>query len=85
MTTYNCNIGSINEPGLIRGLYRRGMTEPLCLSELVANSIDAGANNIDIPISTDYTKIIDDGKGMTKDGSDNMWSLWRENHAHEHR
>ena len=40
------NLGSINERGIIKGFERKGFTPEKCLSEIVANSIDAGAAKI---------------------------------------
>jgi hypothetical protein len=76
-------IGSINDSGFLHGLCRKGFTPPKCLSELIANSIDAGANNVLYNITQSHIKIIDDGKGMKKDAITNMFDMHKENHAGE--
>jgi len=74
-------IGSINDSGFLHGLCRKGFTPPKCLSELVANSIDAAANNVLYNIMQSHIKIIDDGKGMKKEAITNMFDMHKENHA----
>ncbi len=74
-------IGSINDSGFLHGLCRKGFTPPKCLSELIANSIDAEANNVLYNVLQPHIKIIDDGKGMKKEAITNMFDMHKENHA----
>lgn len=45
----------------------------VAIFELVKNSYDAMANNIEIDVNMDEIKIIDDGSGMSKDDIMNKW------------
>lgn len=84
MTTLNDDeLGDIDESGFLRGMLRKGFTQPRCLGELAANAIDAQANHIKFDISVKIIKMIDDGKGMTKENIRNMFSIHKENHAGE--
>ena len=38
---FELNVGSIDEKGYLAGMERRGYSEPKCLLELIANSLDA--------------------------------------------
>jgi hypothetical protein len=75
------NLGSINERGIIKGFERKGFTPEKCLSEIVANSIDAGAAKIMFVITSTYIDVIDWGRGMTLENVRNMLDLHRENHG----
>ena len=76
-----CNVGSINDSGVLRNLYRKGFTPVQCLSELMGNSIDAEANNILYSITEDPDiKIMDDGKGLTRIAIRDMFEVYKENH-----
>ena len=83
VSTTNAEIhkcGSLNEAGIINSLKRQGFNLDKCIMELVANSIDAGANSILFTVERDFICIIDNGRGMTKKVLDNMFDLFRENH-----
>ena len=75
------NLGSINERGIIKGFERKGFTPEKCLSEIVANSIDAGAAKIMFVITSTHIDVIDWGRGMTLENVRNMLDLHRENHG----
>ena len=84
VSTTNAEIhkcGSLNEAGIINSLKRQGFNLDKCIMELVANSIDAGANSIQFTVERDSICIIDNGRGMTKKVLDNMFDLFRENHS----
>jgi hypothetical protein len=75
--------GAWDEPGLIRGLDRRGFTPTKCGSELIANSWDAGSKKVIFKIveNAHHRKVkqIDIGKGMTTSDLQNMFSIHRSN------
>jgi AP2-associated kinase len=74
-------IGSINERGIIKGFERKGFTPEKCLSEIVANSIDARAPKVTFIITSTHIDVIDWGNGMTHENAQNMLDLHRENHG----
>ena len=74
-------IGSINERGIIKGFERKGFTPEKCLSEIVANSIDARASKVTFIITPTHIDVIDWGNGMTHENAQNMLDLHRENHG----
>ena len=53
--------GQIDEQGYMNGMNKKGFNSSRVLSELYANSIDAGATKIVAKIDRDYIYIIDDG------------------------
>ncbi len=77
------NVGSLNEAGILRNLYRKGFSLDNCLCELIANSIDARAKNIILKIENEKIKLIDDGRGMNIENIKNMFDINRENHSNE--
>ena len=80
-SVFNC--GDINEAGLLNNLFRGGFTQYFCLAEIIANSIDAGATLFSFILNDDYIAMKDNGKGISKSGARNMFSMFRENHKDE--
>ena len=78
-------VGSINERGYLKGFKRRGYTEPKCLLELVANSLDSieGDGDIYFHIGIHEIRMSDRGKGMDRAGIKSMFDLHCENHVSE--
>ena len=80
-------IGTINERGLINNFFKKGFEPHTCVSELIGNSIDAGATECKImhvmDNSGDKLLILDDGKGMDRDGLQKMLDIYGENHSGE--
>jgi hypothetical protein len=76
-------VGSINDAGILLALKRKGITLEKSLSELFANSIDAGCNQILYKILRNSIKIIDDGKGMNMEAIKSMFDLHKENHKND--
>jgi flagellar biosynthesis GTPase FlhF len=76
-------VGSINDAGILSGLKRKGITPEKSLSELFANSIDAGCNEIRYKVFRNNIKIIDDGKGMNMEAIQNMFDIHKENHKND--
>jgi hypothetical protein len=76
-------VGTINDAGILAGLKRKGITPEKALSELYANSIDAGCNGILYKISQSNIKLIDDGKGMNMEKIQNMFDIHKENHKND--
>ena len=72
--------GSINERGYINGMNKKGFNLSRCVSELIANSLDAKSKNVIWEVNKDSIKLIDDGCGMTNSELTNMWDCQRENH-----
>ncbi len=83
MTTQH--IGSRNERGFINNLLKKGFTIHKSISELVANSIDAKARILLFHAAPDegYIYLIDDGKGMDREGVTYMLDAERENHQND--
>ncbi len=77
-------VGSINDAGMLMGLTRKGFTHEKCLSELTANSIDAGAKHLQFKVTQQHIALIDDGNGMNQKAIENMFDMHKENHA-EHK
>ena len=75
--------GSINEPGYVNGMNKKGFNGARGLGELTANPIDAKASCITYAIFKDNIYIIDNGCGMNKGQLVNMWDAQRQNHLHE--
>ena len=67
-------VGSIDEVGFIKNLSKKGFTLNQCLSEIIANSIDANASNIVFYKKGEKIYIIDDGNGMDRNDIKNMFS-----------
>ena len=80
-TNTYANVGSVNDAGMLRNLFRNGFTPFQCLGELVSNSHDAGANILLFGIGDGHIRLIDDGRGMTRNEIVHMWDMNRENHA----
>ena len=75
--------GTINEAGLIYSLTRKGLTIDNCGSELISNSLDAGAKNVIYYVKDNFIYLIDDGDGMDKNECINMFDLNRQNHKND--
>ena len=73
--------GQIDEQGYMNGMNKKGFNSSRALSELYANSIDAGATKIVAKIDRDYIYIIDDGSGMDISGHEKLWVAQKENHS----
>ena len=82
---YSKKVGKINEVGTIRNLSKKGFTFHQCLSELVANSIDATSLTCLFDINLNSINIIDDGNGMNYDNLDSMFDLNRESHRNQEK
>ena len=79
--------GSRNQSGFVNNLDRKGFTISKSLSEVLANSSDAGSTNTTIrriKIEDKYfIRIDDNGKGMDRDTHCHMYDSERENHSKE--
>jgi len=76
-------VGSLNDAGTLNSLKKIGITQPKALSELFANSIDAGCSEILYNALQDSIKITDDGKGMNMEAIQSMFDINKENHKHD--
>jgi hypothetical protein len=76
-------VGSVNERGLLSNLTRMGFNIAQGVTELIANSIDAGARIITCIQEFDTICIIDDGDGMDYNGINNMFDISRSNHTED--
>jgi len=76
-------VGTINDGGILAGLKRKGITPEKALSELYANSIDAGSNEVLYNVLQDSIKITDDGKGMNMEEIQSMFDIHKENHKND--
>lgn len=74
-------VGDINEQGYLYSLTKQGFNHHKCLLESIANSIDAGAQDILFKINQEEILMIDNGKGMNKENIINMFSMQKSNHA----
>ena len=84
--------GSIDEKGYLAGMTRRGYSEPKCVLELGANSLDsidkvAKTDNF-VPkmvydVRREKISQIDNGCGMLAEAAANMFAMHRENHSDE--
>ena len=72
--------GSVCESGLIKDIDKRGFSKFQCLSELLANSVDASASEIIYNITKYNIELIDNGKGLDESSIKKMWALFNENH-----
>ena len=76
--------GTINQIGFLKNLDRCGFNLAKSLSEILANSIDALKNILNprilLETTQEYHYIADNGCGMDKEGIDNMFDMYRENH-----
>lgn len=86
------NVGRIDEKGYLAGMERRGYSEPKCLLELVANSLDAldpvqqergFTPAIAYKVARESISQMDNGLGMDADNIGNMFAMHRENHSSE--
>ena len=86
------NVGRIDERGYLAGMERRGYSEPKCLLELLANSLDAldivlhergFAPAIAYKVERESILQMDNGNGMDADNIGNMFAMHRENHSTE--
>lgn len=84
-SSFSKTAGSISEGGTILNLLKKGFTFHQCLSELVANSIDANANTCLFDINLNSINIIDDGDGMNSVNLTSMFDLNRESHRDEQK
>ena len=75
--------GSINELGYIRSMDKQGINIARGLTELVANSLDAGASIINFVVEKEHILIVEDGEGMNEDGHKYLWEAQRENHEND--
>ncbi len=75
--------GSINEVGFLKNLVRKGFTPMKCWSELIANSIDAGASHIYFKVRNQHIYMMDDGIGMNTDDLNSMFDMYAENHKND--
>ena len=74
-------VGDINEQGYLYSLTKQGFNHHKCLLESIANSIDAGAQDIVFKTNQEDILMIDNGKGMNKENIINMFSMQKSNHA----
>jgi len=79
----NTSVGSINEEGFIKNLFRKGFNMNRALSEIIQNCIDAGCSKIECIKILNKIIITDDGKGMNDEELSYMWDAYRENHSNE--
>jgi hypothetical protein len=73
--------GGSCDRGLLQSMRRQGFNKSKCMSELVANSIDAGASEIKTHISEDKIIITDNGRGMSRQKVRDFLRLYRSNHS----
>ena len=76
--------GSIDEKGVINSWKLSGFNKSKSLSELTANSIDAGAEEIKYVSINDKIYIIDNGNGMLVEDIHSMFSLYKSNHGNNY-
>ena len=69
-------IGSINEEGWISNIDKKGFDTLSCFDELNANSLDAGATNVEYK-HDESIYISDNGKGMDDEGVKNMFEIYK--------
>ena len=84
MTTSNLNenvCGKISEEGFVNNLSKKGITPTTALGELISNSIDSGATQINIVNNGNNIYVMDDGSGMDIQGVNNMFTMYNENHS----
>ena len=67
--------GKIDERGYLNSMMAQGFDTYKCFCELIANSIDAGATEIDITINGDTLEFIDNGVGMSADKLNDMFCM----------
>jgi len=75
--------GGFNEQGMVANFGRQGMELDLASKELIANSIDAGATEINFFEEKDKLYLSDNGKGISIEENNNMFSVYRSNHEGE--
>jgi len=75
------NVGSLDESGYLNSFYRQGYNLSKCLSESFANAKDAGADKIVFEDTESYNRIIDNGRGMSRDDFKSMFSFQKPNHS----
>ena len=80
-------VGKIDERGLINSFDRQGVTMNKGIFELIGNSIDSNATNIDIKIfnknNIKFISIVDNGKGMNKEDLLKAFNICGENHKNK--
>ena len=80
-------VGQIDERGLINSFDRQGITINKALFELIGNSIDSNASNIEIKIynkiNCKFIRIIDNGCGMNENDLFKAFNMCGENHRNE--
>jgi len=90
MATDESCVGSIDERGFLKSLYRKGFTHEKCLLELVANTLDAQdklaryqplEKKLVFAIQRTFIRMTDNGIGMDRVAAENMFAMHRENHS----
>ena len=90
MATDESCVGSIDERGFLKSLYRKGFTHDKCLLELVANTLDAHdklaaqqelEKKLAFVIQRAFIRMVDNGIGMDRLAAENMFAMHRENHG----
>ena len=71
------NAGEISEGGWLNSWKAQGFDDNKCISEFIANSIDAKAKNISIHKDKESFYYCDDGIGMNKETLKNMFNVYR--------
>ena len=77
----NETCGRIEEAGVINSLTTQGFNFHKCIMEIVANSIDSEASEINFDVKREFIDFIDNGKGMKKESLSEMFALYKSNHA----
>jgi len=76
-------MGSINQAGYLKSLYKKGFNRLKSILELLANCIDAKSTEIKFIVEEINTYMIDNGNGMDEENFENMMDVQRENHSTE--
>jgi hypothetical protein len=77
-------VGNINERGWLNSLKSMGFNTIRCVGELIGNSIDAKATEINIYIDGKFGFVVDDGTGMSKTDLCGMFAVYS-SHGHIQR
>jgi hypothetical protein len=77
------SMGSINQAGYLKSLYKKGFNRLKSILELLANCIDAKSTEIKFIVEEINTYMIDNGNGMDEENFENMMDVQRENHSTE--
>jgi hypothetical protein len=70
------SIGTINEGGWLENFSRKGFDAQSSWDEMTANSLDAGAKQIQLDRDSDTIYMSDDGRGMDKDTATVMFNMY---------